>query len=261
MTNMQNLTGLVEQAARLIVESRRIVVFTGAGISTESGIPDFRGPDGLWRKFDPEDFTIQRFLNNAESRKIHWKVFSEGGLAKDVQPNAAHYAIAELEKLNKLDCIITQNVDNLHQRAGSSLEKIYELHGNSKRVRCLDCGQLLPMEEVTPKLELEEIPVCEKCHGILKPDVVFFGESLPQKVLENAIYHSRNCDLFIVIGSTLVVYPAAYLPAYAVEAGAKLIIINLGATPLDDHAKILINAKAGEAMNLIAETVKRELIN
>lgn len=258
---MQDLNNLVEQAARLIVQSLRVVVFTGAGISTESGIPDFRGKGGLWTKFAPDDFTIDRFLNNAESRRIHWKVFKEGGLTREAQPNAAHYAIAEMERLNKLDCIITQNVDNLHQKAGNSPEKIYELHGNFKRVRCLNCGLVLTMEELLPRFEIEEIPVCEKCYGILKPDVVFFGESLPQEVLENATNHARNCDLFIVIGSTLVVYPAAYLPAYARESGAKLIIINLGTTPLDYHAEVRINAKAGEAMRLIIDTVKQKLKN
>jgi NAD-dependent deacetylase len=257
--NMQNLNNLVEQTAHFIIQSSRIVVFTGAGISTESGIPDFRGKGGLWTKFDPEDFTIERFLSNPESRRIHWKVFREGGLTSEAQPNAAHYAIAEMEKLNKLDCIITQNVDNLHQRAGNSPGKIYELHGNFKRVRCLRCGLTQTIEEVLTKFEDEEIPVCDKCRGILKPDVVFFGEALPQKVLENATNHARNCDLFIVIGSTLVVYPAAYLPAYAVESGAKLIIINLGTTPLDYHAEVLISAKAGEVMKLIMEAVKREL--
>lgn len=258
---MQDLNNLVEQAARLIVQSLRVVVFTGAGISTESGIPDFRGKGGLWTKFAPDDFTIDRFLNNAESRRIHWKVFKEGGLTREAQPNAAHYAIAEMERLNKLDCIITQNVDNLHQKAGNSPEKIYELHGNFKRVRCLNCRLVLTMEELLPRFEIEEIPVCAKCHGILKPDVVFFGESLPQEVLENATNHARNCDLFIVIGSTLVVYPAAYLPAYARESGAKLIIINLGTTPMDYRAEVRINAKAGEAMRLIIDTVKQKLKN
>ncbi len=260
MTN-EKIQRLIEKAARLIIQSNSIVVFTGAGISTESGIPDFRGPDGLWSKFDPEDFTIQRFLNNEESRKIHWKVFRAGGLTREAQPNAAHYAIAEMERLRKLDCIITQNVDNLHQKAGSSPDKIFELHGNFKRVRCLDCGQILTREEVMPKFEIEDIPVCDKCAGILKPDVVFFGEALPQKVLEDASYHSRHCDLFIVIGSTLVVYPAAYLPAYAIEAGAKLIIINLGSTPLDHHAELFINEKAGETMEQIVNLVKYGLSN
>lgn len=255
------LSQLTDQIASLIIQSSRIVVFTGAGISTESGIPDFRGPGGLWSRFDPEEFTIQRFMSSAENRKNHWKIFVDGGLTKNAEPNPAHYAIAGLEKLSKLDCVITQNVDNLHQKAGNSPEKVLELHGNIKRVRCMGCGKLLPMEDVLQRLDGGGIPDCDSCHGILKPDAVFFGESLSQKTLENAIYHSRNCDLFIAIGSTLVVYPAAYMPIYAVESGANLVIINLGSTPLDSRAKVLVNAKAGETMTDVVEKVRNRLMS
>lgn len=254
-----DLSSAIEQVADLIIQSNRIVVFTGAGISTESGIPDFRGPDGLWTKLDPEEFTIQRFLSNTESRKKHWKMFAEGGLVRNAEPNIAHYAVADLEKLGKLDCVITQNVDNLHQRAGNSPEKVFELHGNMQRVRCMSCGKLLPMEDVLKRLKSEEIPDCDSCQGILKPDAVFFGESLPQITLEAAVRHSRNSELFIVIGSTLVVYPAAYMPAYAVESGASLVIVNIGSTPLDSQAKVLISAKAGETMSRVVEKVKSGL--
>lgn len=255
------LSHSIDQIADLIIQSGRIVVFTGAGISTESGIPDFRGPGGLWSRFDPEEFTIQRFMSSAESRKNHWKMFAEGGLTRDAEPNSAHYAIAEMEKLGKLDCVITQNVDNLHQKAGNSAEKVFELHGNMRRVRCMGCGKLLPMEDVLQRLKSEAIPDCDSCHGILKPDAVFFGESLPQKTLENATHHSRNCDLFVVIGSTLVVYPAAYMPIYAVESGANLVIINLGSTPLDSRARLLISAKAGGTMSNVIEKVRNRLMS
>ncbi len=251
----------LDQVADLVIQSNRIVVFTGAGISTESGIPDFRGPDGLWSRFDPEEFTIQRFLHSAENRRKHWKIFTQGGLTRNSEPNLAHYAIAEMEKLGKLDCVITQNVDNLHQKAGNSPNKVLELHGNMRLVRCMGCGKMFPMEDVLERLESEELPDCKSCQGILKPDVVFFGESLPQNTLEDAMHHSRNCDLFIVIGSTLVVYPAAYMPTYAVESGASLIIINLGSTPLDSHAKILINAKAGETMSNLIDKVRNRLMS
>src|SRR4030043_145669 len=153
-----DLSSAIEQVAELIIQSNRIVVFTGAGIRTESGIPDFRGPDGLWTKLDPDEFTIQRFLSNTESRKKHWRMFAEGGLVRNAEPNTAHYAVAELEKLGKLDCVITQNVDNLHQRAGNCPEKVFELHGNMQRVRCMSCGKLLPMEDVLKRLKSEEIP-------------------------------------------------------------------------------------------------------
>ncbi len=256
---LPDLSSAIEQVADLIIQSKRTVVFTGAGVSTESGIPDFRGPDGLWTKIDPEEFTIQRFLSNAESRQKHWKMFAEGGLARNAEPNAAHYAIAEMEKLGKLDCVITQNVDNLHQRAGNSPEKVFELHGNMQRVRCMSCRKLLFMEDVLERLRSGEVPECDSCQGILKPDAVFFGESLPRKTLEAAIHHSRNSDLFIVIGSTLVVYPAANMPAYALDSGASLVIINIGSTPLDLRAKVRINAKAGETMSKVLERVKSDL--
>jgi len=251
----------LDKIADLIVQSKRTVVFTGAGISTESGIPDFRGPGGLWTRFNPEEFTIQNFLDNAENRKKHWRILTEGGLASNAEPNLAHYAIAEMEKLDKLACVITQNVDNLHQKAGVSPQKVLELHGNMGRVRCIKCGKLSPMKDIQEKLKSGEVPDCSNCGGILKPDVVFFGESLPQKTLEDATHHSRNCDLFIVVGSTLVVYPAAYMPVHAVESGASLVIINLGSTPLDSQAKVVLNAKAGEAMSKLIGKVKDRLMS
>jgi NAD-dependent deacetylase len=250
---------LVDKVAALILESSRIVVFTGAGVSTESGIPDFRSPGGIWTKYDPDDFTIQKFMSSEKSRKLQWQMLREGGLLKGAEPNQAHYAVAELEKLGKLTCVITQNVDNLHQRAGSSPDKVFELHGNMEVVRCMGCDTRFPIEDILQRLTKEEVPDCNLCHGILKPDAVFFGESLPQKVLNDAIHHSRNCDLFIVIGSTLIVTPAAYMPMYAVESGAKLVIINLSPTPMDSKATALITAKAGEAMEKILDKVKSML--
>ena len=250
---------LVDKVAALILESSRVVVFTGAGISTESGIPDFRSPGGIWTKFDPDDFTIQKFMSSEKTRRMQWQMMAEGGLLKDAEPNKAHLAVAELEKLDKLTCVITQNIDNLHQKAGSSPDKVFELHGNMKFVRCMGCDRRFPVEDILQRLNKEEIPDCQLCHGILKPDAVFFGESLPQQALNSAISHSRNCDLFIVIGSTLVVYPAAYMPMYAVESGARLAIINLSQTPMDGKATVLIAASAGEAMGKIVEKVRSQL--
>ncbi|UCH51494.1 MAG: NAD-dependent deacylase [Chloroflexota bacterium] len=250
---------LTDKVAAFILDSNRIVVFTGAGISTESGIPDFRSPGGIWTKFDPDDFTIQKFMSSEKTRRMQWQMMAEGSLLKDAAPNQAHHAIAELEKLGKLTCVVTQNIDNLHQKAGNSPDKVFELHGNMKFVRCMGCDSRFPVEEILKRLDKEEIPDCHHCHGILKPDAVFFGESLPQKALNDATHHSRNCDLFIVIGSTLIVYPAAYMPMYAVEAGAKLVIINLSSTPMDSKASALIATKAGEAMSKIVEKVRNQL--
>jgi len=251
----------VEQIAELIINAQRTIVFTGAGISTESGIPDFRGKDGIWTKVDPEDFTIQRFVANPEIRKMHWKIMAEGGMVKDAKPNAAHYAVAELEKLGKLDCVVTQNIDNLHQVAGNSPEIVFELHGNVQYVRCLNCRKRFPMAEIIARLTMEEVPECEFCKGMLKPDAVFFGEALPQLVLHEAAKRANQCDLCIVIGSTLVVYPAAYIPLYARDAGARIVIINIGSTPMDSTAAVRIEAKAGETMTRVIHHVRAKMGN
>jgi len=256
----QNLEALAREAAELIAAARKLVVFTGAGISTESGIPDFRSPGGIWSRFDPEDFTYQKFVADPEARRKQWRMLGEGHLTTDAEPNPAHYAIAELDGLGKLDCVITQNVDNLHHKAGVPAEKVFELHGNVQWAVCLNCGQRYPFEHIKARLEGgEEIPDCEQCQGMLKPDAVLFGEALPQEVLQEASQRSSACDLFIVVGSTLVVYPAAYMPLYAVRGGAKLIIVNLSDTPLDAQAAVLIRAKAGEAMSKIVERVKEKI--
>jgi NAD-dependent deacetylase len=244
----------IRNAAETISSSERIVVFTGAGVSTESGIPDFRSAGGIWSRFEPDDFTIQKFLTSKETRKKQWEILVEGGAFSNIRPNKAHYAVSELEKMGRLDCVITQNIDNLHQKAGNSPDKIFELHGTMKSARCLTCGKQYDIEYIRKKLEKGiEIPECEKCEGILKPDIIFFGESLPPATIDAAIKHSGNCDLLIAIGSSLVVQPAAFIPVYAKQAGAKLIIINISRTPCDEIADIVINGKAGETM---AEIVK-----
>ena len=256
----QTLDTLAQKAAELINAARKLVVFTGAGISTESGIPDFRSPGGIWSRFDPEDFTYQKFVADPEARRKQWRMLGEGHLTTDAKPNPAHYAIAELDRLGKLDCVITQNVDNLHHKAGVPAEKVFELHGNVQWAICLNCGRRYPFERIKTRLEGgEEIPDCEQCQGMLKPDAVLFGEQLPAAVLQEASQRSSDCDLFIVVGSTLVVYPAAYMPIYAVRGGAKLIIVNLSDTPMDAEAAVLIRAKAGEAMSQIVERVKDKL--
>ena len=253
-----DLGAKIAAAAGMILVSKRLVVFTGAGISTESGIPDFRGPGGIWTRFDPDDFTIQKFLRNEETRRKQWKILIEEGLFSNVRPNRAHLAIAELEEMDRLDCVITQNIDNLHQKAGNSTDRIFELHGNMQWVRCLDCDERYPVEHIREKLKNGvEVPECEICQGILKPDVVFFGETLPPEVLDAATAYSMHCDLFLVVGSSLVVYPAALMPAYAKEAGARLIIVNIGETPYDSRADILIEGKAGDVMSKIVEKVRR----
>jgi NAD-dependent deacetylase len=256
------LDALAEKVAELIVNAKKLVVFTGAGVSTESGIPDFRSPGGIWSRFDPDDFTYQKFIADPEARRKQWQMLGEGHLTTEAEPNLAHYAIAELDRMGKLDCVITQNVDNLHQKAGVPADKVFELHGNVQWAVCLGCGKLYPFEQIKLRIDQgEEIPDCEACHGMLKPNAVLFGEQLPYEVLTEASHRSSNCDLFIVVGSTLVVYPAAYMPEYAVQAGAKLVIVNLSSTPMDGEATVLINAKAGEAMTRIVAKVRERQKN
>jgi len=255
--NNQDSDTLAEKIAGLIAKSSKLVIFTGAGISTESGIPDFRSPGGIWDRFDPDDFYYDKFVTSSQSRQKLWQIFGGGLLTDKAVPNAAHIAIAELYRLGKLDCVITQNIDNLHQKAGVPDDKVFELHGNMHWVICLRCGRHFTFDEIKPRLDRgEEIPDCGMCGGMLKPDIVMFGEQLTGRVLQAASLRARASDLFIVIGSSLVVYPAAYMPVYAVESGAELVIINLSETPMDRQAAVLIHAMAGETMTAIVHKVK-----
>ncbi len=250
----------INRVAEMIAGSKKLVVFTGAGISTESGIPDFRGPDGLWTKVDPEDFTIDRFLRSGETRKKVWYYLVEGGLMTNSRPNRVHLAIAELEKMEKLSSVITQNIDNLHQRAGNDPKKVHELHGNMEWLVCLDCGERYDLEMMRQKHPSpDHFPVCEKCTGLLKPGVVFFGEMLPPDTLRMAEQESEQCDLFMVIGSSLVVYPAAYMPLYAKQSGAKIVIVNMGQTGQDEIADVFINSPAGDTLTRIIGRLKEIL--
>jgi NAD-dependent deacetylase len=247
----------INKVVEMIAAAKKVVVFTGAGVSTESGIPDFRSPGGLWSRFDPDDFTIDKYLSSGQTRRKMWEVLLEGGLLRDAAPNPAHYAIAELEKMAKLISVITQNIDNLHQKSGNTPAIVRELHGNMKWVVCLGCHRRFPLEVITDHVSFKDsIPACKTCGGILKPDVIFFGEPLPEKTLRVAVKESQACDLFIVIGSSLVVYPAASLPLYAKRSGARIVIINLGPTEQDHMADVLINRLAGETMTRIMTGLK-----
>ncbi len=249
---------LVRRFADLVRSSRKIIAFTGAGVSTESGIPDFRSPGGIWSRYDPEMFTIDRFLHDTEARKVHWKALSgDDFIPGNARPNAAHYALAELERMGKLDCVITQNVDGLHEEAGNSPERVFHLHGTMREAKCLRCGKGYPMEEVRRwVLSGTEIPECRDCGGILKPNAVFFGEALPEWELSESQRRARECDLCIVIGSSLVVYPAALIPQYAVQSGAKLVIINRDRTSLDPDAEVRISESAGKTMSRLMELLR-----
>jgi len=252
---------LIERVAELIVNSRRVVVFTGAGASTESGIADFRSPGGVWDKYDPEDFYFQKFLTSEESRAKYWQMSTEMYESlRNAKPNRVHLAIAELERLGKLDCVITQNIDGLHHKAGNSREKIIELHGTALSVSCLSCRRRYDRDEIQERIRRGvKVPRCDDCGGLLKSDTISFGQAMPERETNEASRRSFDSDLFVVVGSSLVVQPAAHMPLQAKQGGAKLVIINREATSHDGYADVVINGPAGETMARIVEKVSEKM--
>jgi NAD-dependent deacetylase len=244
----------LEQLVDLFVLAKRPVVFTGAGVSTESGIPDFRSPGGVWDRYAPIDY--RDFLTDPEARRETWRRgLQTYPVLAAAEPNPAHLAIAELERLNRLDCLITQNIDGLHARAGSSPERIVELHGNAHAVRCLTCDARFDRLGIQRRVESgEDEPACTACGGILKPATISFGEAMPVDEVRRAERAAQRCDLFVVVGSSLVVYPAAGLPELAQRAGAPLAIVNASETHLDPYARVVLREQAGE---VFAELVAR----
>lgn len=247
----------IERLVDLVAGARRVVAFTGAGVSTESGIPDFRSPGGVWDRFDPNEFTYQNFVATEAGRRRYWELGrATFPVISRAEPNPAHHALVTLWRLGRLDCVITQNVDNLHQRAGLPPERVIELHGNATRARCLACEMPYDRAHIQGWLEAGvQVPVCDPpCGGIIKPRTVMFGEAMPRAEMEEAERRARAADLFVVVGSSLVVYPAAYMPLYAKEAGAPLAIVNLTETPHDARADLIIR---GSAATVLAAVVDR----
>jgi NAD-dependent deacetylase len=245
----------IKQAAELVKQANYIVVFTGAGISVESGIPDFRSPGGLWERYNPNEYaTYSAFLKHPEK---YWTMHKElRDLVLTAQPNPAHKALAALEhEFGKLRAVITQNVDFLHSRAGNT--KVLEIHGSIQTYRCLSCKMEFKFSEIDTFLTHSDLPPrCPKCNGLIKPNTILFGESLSSNVLKDARDEIIKADLLIVIGSSLVVYPAASLPSIAVETGAKLLIVNFEPTNMDSYADVVIHAKAGELIPKILSGLK-----
>jgi NAD-dependent deacetylase len=238
--------------ARFLSASHRAVVFTGAGISTESGIPDFRSPGGVWSKMKPIMF--QDFLASREARREGWsRVFNRTAGWTGAAPNAGHRAVAALVEQGKVSAIITQNVDNLHQASGAPADKIIELHGNASYAKCLDCGKRHELDDLELPWRRDEEIVCLYCAGLLKTATISFGQSMPEAEMMRATEESRACDLFLVLGSSLVVFPAAGLPIEAKRHGAKLIIVNREPTELDGYADLVLNTEIGP---LMTETLK-----
>jgi len=232
----------LRRARELVQNAQRICALTGAGISVDSGIPDFRSEGGLWKRYDPLEYaTYESFLNDPSK---FWTMGRElARVILDAKPNAAHYALAELEKRGKLIGVITQNIDNLHQAAGS--KRVIELHGNYLRAYCMSCGKVYVGEAVHRRVATGEIPPrCDECKGVLKSESILFGEPLPEKAMSEAIELCRQTDLMLVVGTSLAVYPAAYLPQLAKDSGAKVIIINLHGENRDDVADIVLKGRA-----------------
>jgi NAD-dependent deacetylase len=243
----------ISAAAAVLADCRRILVFTGAGISTESGIPDFRGPDGVWTRVDPKEFTYARYLESPKTRRASWKMRTASGVI-DATPNAAHHAIVDLWHSNRVVGCITQNIDGLHQAAGLPEEAVIELHGNARETICLSCSDVVATAAVAERVASgEEDPACVHCGGILKVAVVFFGEALPRRELMRATMVADDADAVIAIGSTLSVFPAAAFPIEVVEAGHPMVIVNQGATELDDLAAVTIDGPAGRVVPDLVE--------
>ncbi len=234
--------------------SQKQVVFTGAGISTESGIPDFRSKGGLWEKYQP--IYYDEFMSSKEARIEYWR--RKADLYPNLvaaQPNAAHHAIAKLHEKGLVEAVVTQNIDGLHQLAGVPDDKVIELHGNTMRVRCMSCDKLESIHDVQQRIEAgDSAPECT-CGGYLKPDTISFGQAMPMEETNKAVSLCGSCDFLLVIGSTLLVQPASLLPGYAKQNGAYLAMINLSETPYDRECDVKIEEKAGKVMNALLEQI------
>lgn len=225
-----------------------IMVFTGAGISTESGIPDFRSPGGIWSKYRPIDFS--EFMASEEARRESWRrKFATDTVMLKAEPNAGHRAVARLVEMGKCSAVVTQNVDGLHARAGVPQARIIELHGNATYATCLDCGERHELDAIRAKFQRnEELPECAKCSGIVKTATISFGQAMPVVAMARAQEAAARCDLCLVMGSSLVVYPAAVIPLLAKRNGARLAIVNREPTPQDDEADLVIHGEIGPTL-------------
>ncbi len=244
----------VEDLARLIGLSRRAVIFTGAGMSTESGVPDFRSPGGVWSRMKPIMF--QDFVADEAMRREAWnRTFSGVAGWVGAEPNQGHYAIARLVARGKVSSVITQNVDNLHQASGVPAHQVLELHGNASYATCLECGLRHELDVLKQGfLGTGEIPMCRDCGGLVKVATISFGQAMPEEVMRLAEIETLACDLFIVLGSSLVVFPAAGFPIKAKQNGARLVIVNRDPTDMDDFADLVLNTDIGPVMTAVAPT-------
>jgi len=246
----------LDQAARLLSSSRRVVAFTGAGVSTASGVPDFRSPGGIWSRYQP--VTIQEFVASEDARRAYWRykkeTYADFAAAR---PNPAHHALARMEERGRLRAVVTQNIDGLHQEAGSRV--VVELHGTNRRATCLACGRDYPAPLVQERLLAGcEVPTCDSCGGALKSATVSFGQALPPDVWAEGWRWATSCDLLLVLGSSLVVHPAAVLPGAAASAGAAVVIVNREPTPMDGLAAHVLRGAVEEIVPALAAAAEGE---
>jgi len=255
-TSMANSFVALSEVRRWIGDARRVVVLTGAGISTDSGIPDFRGPQGVWTRNPAAEAqsTLQNYLADAEVRKAAWRSRLEHP-AWTAQPNRGHLALVELERCGKLHALITQNIDELHRIAGNSAERIVEVHGTMRRTMCWGCGERRPMQEVLQRVRAgDPDPACLACGGILKSDTISFGQALVPEVIDRAMKAAAEADMFLAVGSTLQVYPVAGAVPIAREAGARVVILNNQPTPMDELADAVVREPIGEVLPALCAT-------
>lgn len=246
------MDGVVEQLARLVREHQPCVVLTGAGVSTESGVPDFRSASGMWAEFDPREYaTLGAF--RADPQKV-WRFYAPRfEMLTTVEPNSAHRALAELERLGLVRAIVTQNIDLLHERAGS--QDVVEVHGSIRTSSCPACGAAYPLAEVEPLIEAHAAPPCPACGAILKPDVVFFDELLPEAAITRAVELAEQAALLLVVGSSLEVYPVADLPRSTLVADGKVAVVNRTPTWVDPRADVVVRESAAETLSAVAGTL------
>ncbi|MCF8467155.1 MAG: Sir2 family NAD-dependent protein deacetylase [Sneathiella sp.] len=243
----------LDKFSKFVKDSRSIVIFTGAGISTESGIPDFRSPGGLWEKHRPIDFS--EFLASEEARRESWRrKFAMEPVLSKATPNKGHMAISSLYAQGKIAAVITQNIDGLHQASGIEEEDVIEVHGNTTYAKCLNCHERVSLDEVREVFSIEEtLPTCGHCGGIVKTATISFGQPMPVMEMRRAEAAAQAADLFLAIGSSLVVYPAADIPLVAKQAGARLVILNREPTPLDRFADLVVQGEIGETLEYVTK--------
>jgi NAD-dependent deacetylase len=246
------MSELIAQAASVLRDADQILVFSGAGLSTESGIPDFRGPNGLWTRVDPDDFTIDRYVMNRDLRIQGWRMHIDGelwGARSGVQPNDGHRAIVRLHEEGRLAGVVTQNIDGLHYKSGLPDDVVAELHGNARNSHCMVCSNRWPTETVLEWVEAgEEDPTCPRCGGMVKTDTIMFGEMLPESEVRQATVFLAIADAVLVVGSTVSVWPAADVVMRAAAHSKPIIVVNKGETEVDHLATVKMDAGIGEVL-------------